>query len=117
MKRREFMAQIPALTALTALGNDIRANPIGISTYSFWRKFRGPDRIEQCIDLAAEMGFDGVELLQKQMPGPSPGPAFHFYESSVQPAMDLPFEPRSSQASCSRSTTPSSPARRYLRGS
>jgi len=68
MKRREFMAQIPALTALTALGKEARSNPIGISTYSFWRKFRGPDRIEQCIDLAAEMGFDGVELLQKQMP-------------------------------------------------
>jgi sugar phosphate isomerase/epimerase len=45
-----------------------RPNPIGISTYSFWQ-FRNADLrdIEQCIDLAAEMGFDAVELLHRQM--------------------------------------------------
>lgn len=45
-----------------------RPNRIGISTYSFWR-FRNDDlrSIEKCIDLAAEMGFDGVEILHVQM--------------------------------------------------
>lgn len=44
-------------------------NPIGVSTYSFWQ-FNGPkDRIpvESCIERAAEMGFDGVEILHVQM--------------------------------------------------
>ncbi len=44
-----------------------RANRIGVSTYSFWG-FNGPKTpIEYCIDQAAEMGFDGVELLHVQM--------------------------------------------------
>jgi len=42
-------------------------NPIGVSTYSFWH-FEGPPReIGECIDLAGEMGFDGVEILEVQM--------------------------------------------------
>lgn len=41
---------------------------IGVSTYSFWR-FRDDTKltIEQCIDHAARMGFDGVEILHIQM--------------------------------------------------
>jgi L-ribulose-5-phosphate 3-epimerase len=42
-------------------------NPIGVSTYSFWQ-FRGARRgISECIDHAAAMGFDGVEILHVQM--------------------------------------------------
>lgn len=44
-------------------------NRIGVSTYSFWR-FNGPKEdvpIEYCIDQAAAMGFDGVEILHIQM--------------------------------------------------
>jgi len=46
-----------------------RPNPIGVSTYSFWR-FNGPKEnypIETCIDQAAAMGFDGIEILHMQM--------------------------------------------------
>jgi L-ribulose-5-phosphate 3-epimerase len=45
-----------------------RVNRIAVSTYSFWQ-FRHRDlrSIELCIDLAAEMGFDGVEILHRQM--------------------------------------------------
>lgn len=46
-----------------------RNNPIGVSTYSFWQ-FNGPKEnasIESCIDHAARMGFDGIELLLVQM--------------------------------------------------
>jgi sugar phosphate isomerase/epimerase len=40
---------------------------IGVSTYSFWQ-FRGERLgIEDCIDKAAAMGFDGVEVLHVQM--------------------------------------------------
>jgi sugar phosphate isomerase/epimerase len=44
-----------------------RGNPIGVSTYSFWQ-FRGARLgIPACIDKAAAMGFDGVEILHVQM--------------------------------------------------
>ncbi len=43
-------------------------NPIGVSTYSFWQFRRRQYRpIEKCLELAAQMGFDGVEILQVQM--------------------------------------------------
>jgi len=43
-------------------------NPIAVSTYSFWR-FRENTRlsIDKCIALAADMGFDAVEILEVQM--------------------------------------------------
>lgn len=46
-----------------------KPNSIGISTYSFWR-FNEDSKlaIEDCIHHAADMGFDGVEILQMQMP-------------------------------------------------
>ena len=48
---------------------EVRHNPIGVSTYSFWQ-FNGPREetpIEYCIDQAARLGFDGIELLLVQM--------------------------------------------------
>lgn len=45
-----------------------RPNRIGVSTYSFWQFKNDALRdIDRCIDLAAEMGFDAVELLHMQM--------------------------------------------------
>ncbi len=45
-----------------------RGNPIAVSTYSFWRYREGAKlEVDKCIDLAAEMGFDAVELLEVQM--------------------------------------------------
>jgi sugar phosphate isomerase/epimerase len=40
----------------------------GVSTYSFWQ-FRNEELrdVGRCIDLAAEMGFDAVEILHRQM--------------------------------------------------
>lgn len=45
-----------------------RRNRLAVSTYSFWQ-FRNSDLrdIEQCIELAGQWGFDGVELLHRQM--------------------------------------------------
>jgi sugar phosphate isomerase/epimerase len=75
--RRRFLARSAAGLALaassTAAGADDtpapkRANRIAVSTYSFWQ-FRHRDLrdVGKCIDLAAEMGFDGVEILHRQM--------------------------------------------------
>jgi sugar phosphate isomerase/epimerase len=44
-----------------------RANPIGVSTYSFWHFADTLVKIEDCIAMASEMGFDAVEILEKQM--------------------------------------------------
>jgi sugar phosphate isomerase/epimerase len=70
-----------AAAALTAVSNSAQAagqvaeapargNPIAVSTYSFWR-FKDDLKlpIETCIDEAARMGFDGVEILHIQMEG------------------------------------------------
>jgi len=43
-------------------------NPIALATYSFWRFQEGLKLpIEECIDLAAEMGFDALDILHVQM--------------------------------------------------
>jgi sugar phosphate isomerase/epimerase len=43
-------------------------NPIAVSTYSFWRYHEDAKmEVGQCIDEAARMGFDAVELLEVQM--------------------------------------------------
>src|SRR5262245_26818404 len=72
LNRRTFLATAGlAGVAAAAKGADEpnrrRRNPIGVSTYSFWQ-FRGERLgIGPCIDKAAEMGFDGVEILHVQM--------------------------------------------------
>ena len=45
-----------------------RGNPIATSTYSFFH-FDAPDNptVDQCIERAGEMGFDGVEVLEVQL--------------------------------------------------
>ncbi|MDB5391050.1 MAG: Xylose isomerase-like barrel [Planctomycetaceae bacterium] len=81
--RRQFLAGAAALLGTQCLSlpqgqadapvpDVVTRNRIGVSTYSFWR-FRDDSKltIEKCIDEAARMGFDGVELLQVQMEGES----------------------------------------------
>ena len=42
-------------------------NRIGVSTYSFWHFKGAPVPIETCLEHAADMGFDGVEILHVHM--------------------------------------------------
>jgi sugar phosphate isomerase/epimerase len=43
-------------------------NRIAVSTYSYWRYREDSELpVEDCIDLAAEAGFDGIEILHIQM--------------------------------------------------
>ena len=79
MKRRNFLSSSIAAAGALALASDRseavspapksrRPNPIAVSTYSFWRFKKGMKMpIEKCIDEAARMGFDGVDLLLYQM--------------------------------------------------
>lgn len=87
MERRNFLAQAGlavgaavSATPVAAAQNEAQAakkhrpNRIAVSTYSFWRYNEATKLpIEKCIDLAAEMGFDGVELLHIQMESESNG--------------------------------------------
>lgn len=63
-------ALIPNVSAASPVA--ARPNRVAVSTYSYWR-FRRDSRlsIESCIDLAAKAGFDGVEILHRQMEGES----------------------------------------------
>jgi len=72
--RRSFLAAgtlalAPAARAEPAAAKPKAPNRIGVSTYSFWQFKRHEDLrdIGKCIDLAAAMGFDGVEILHVQM--------------------------------------------------
>lgn len=59
----------PSNLTSTPKPKKIKHNPIGVSTYSFWQ-FNGPKEnvpMELCIEKAATMGFDGIELLLVQM--------------------------------------------------
>jgi L-ribulose-5-phosphate 3-epimerase len=65
-----FAAVIPARAlAAERPSQPLRPVRFGVSTYSFWQFRAEPAPIEACIDHAARMGFDGVEILQVQMMG------------------------------------------------
>lgn len=67
-----------------------RPNPIAISTYSFWRFKEGSKMpIEQCIDMAGEMGFDGVDILHIQMESESNGYLQNLKRRAVVNGLDL----------------------------
>ncbi len=77
MTRRDLLAASGVLAVGATLPTTICAdetptprprNPIAVSTYSYWR-YREDSKlpIEDCIDLAAEAGFDAIEILHVQM--------------------------------------------------
>lgn len=60
-------AQEPSQPPPSPVARATPKNRIGVSTYSFWH-FRGePTPIETCLEKAADMGFDGVEILHVHM--------------------------------------------------
>jgi sugar phosphate isomerase/epimerase len=77
-------------TQAAHLGEKAMPNRIGVSSYSFWRFKNDAYRpIEKCVDLAAGMGFDGVEILQKQMPDTSRGALQKIKRHAFLLGMDL----------------------------
>ena len=74
--RRNFLKNSAVLAGGLGLGRGMDAaetdtaisNSIGVSSYSFWAFRRDEFRpLETCLDHAAEMGFDGLEILQRQL--------------------------------------------------
>lgn len=88
--RRAFMSSLAALSAAPVIGsttasaaggdgtpatpaNPAPPNRIGVSTYSFWGFDREELRaVPNCLRHAADMGFDGVEILERQLTDTSP---------------------------------------------
>lgn len=79
MNRRNWLTGTFASTITAASASEAGAiskprqpftgsNPIGVSSYSFWA-FRNKELrpLTTCLDHAAHMGFDGLEILQRQL--------------------------------------------------
>ncbi len=79
-------AEAPSLTPLAPK----RRTRMAVSTYSFWR-FRDDSKlsIEQCIDEAARIGFDGVEILHIQMESEDPGYLQRLKQQAFVNGLDL----------------------------
>ncbi len=92
MKRRHFLSGVAAVPIAAggsayatetdtptpnAAPSPTPPNRIGISTYSFWG-FRNAEMrsVQRCLHHAADMGFDGVEILERQLDDAS-HPALH----------------------------------------
>ncbi len=64
---------------------------LAVSTYSYWH-FRTPKYpVEQVIEDAARLGFDGVEILHRQMTDESPGYVNKLKQSAFRLGLDLPM--------------------------
>lgn len=103
MDRRTFLAGSLAAAASSLGGGSAvaaddlagrtekrRPNRIAVSTYSYWRYRRDTKlKIEECIDLAAEAGFDGVEILHVQMEDESNGYLQKLKQRAFRHGLDL----------------------------
>ncbi len=77
------------LSSVLALA-EFPPNRIAVSTYSYWR-FREDSKlsIEECIDLAADAGFDGVEVLHIQMQDDSNAALQRIKQRAFRRGLDL----------------------------
>lgn len=76
LSRRSLLAaSIAALSTSAYAADDVAApesgarkgNPIAVSSYSYWQFSQNPMPIENCIEQAAQMGFDALEILERQL--------------------------------------------------
>ena len=80
-RRRFFASSVLAAAGVTAASGQQKAGEpglpqrrlrIGVSTYSFYQfRYQEWQPVEACIDLAAKLGFDGVEILRRQIGEPT----------------------------------------------
>lgn len=107
MKRRELL-QLggAALVAPVAMGRSLQAQAqpsaeaggagrppisIAVSTYSYWH-FRAPKYpVEKVMEDAARLGFDGVEILHRQMTDESPAYVNMLKQTAFRNGLALPM--------------------------
>jgi L-ribulose-5-phosphate 3-epimerase len=103
MTRREALGTGAASLIASLIGSRAAALPrpspspapsrirLAVSTYSYWH-FRTPKYpVEQVIEDAARLGFDGVEILHRQMTDESPGYVNKLKQSAFRLGLDLPM--------------------------
>ena len=92
LTRRQAL-QLPAAAMLPAVAvpQDAARRPIrlAVSTYSFWHLRGERYPVEKVIDDAARMGFDGVEILHRQMTSESPAYVYQLKRSALRAGLDL----------------------------
>ena len=104
LPRREFLTRCATAAGMVGLATTAgassskaaektdrrRGNPIAVSTYSYWR-YRKDTKlsIEQCIDLAGQAGFDGVEILHIQMQSETNGYLQNLKRRALLNGLDL----------------------------
>lgn len=68
----------------------VRSNRIGVSSYSFWGFRRDEFRsISKCLSTAAAMGFDGLEILQRQWQSTERSELMKIKREAIHLGMDL----------------------------
>ena len=99
MDPRHFLASALAISAAPSLSGAEeltpakpagRGNRIGVSSYSFWGFKRDDLRpMDRCVELAAEMGFDGLEILQRQLVSTEPADLMKIKRRAFLAGLDL----------------------------
>ncbi|HMV46378.1 MAG TPA: sugar phosphate isomerase/epimerase family protein [Blastocatellia bacterium] len=98
--RRSLLQQSAALCAAgalptaPALAQTAQNHPrirIGVSTYSYWHFDRVKYPIEKVIENAARLGFDGVEILHRQMENETPKYVNNLKRMAFSLGLDLFF--------------------------
>jgi sugar phosphate isomerase/epimerase len=64
---------------------------IAVSTYSYWHFRTAKYPVEQVIDDAARLGFDGVEILHRQMTDETPAYVNKLKQAAFRQGLDLPM--------------------------
>ena len=64
---------------------------IAVSTYSYWHLRNAKYPVEQVIDDAARLGFDGVEILHRQMTDESPAYVRKLKQAAFRNGLALPM--------------------------
>jgi L-ribulose-5-phosphate 3-epimerase len=81
-------APAPTLAAQAAAPSRIR---FAVSTYSYWHFEPTKFPVEKVIEQAAGLGFDGVELLHRQMDGDSPAYLNSLKQLAFKHGLSLPM--------------------------
>jgi L-ribulose-5-phosphate 3-epimerase len=87
------LAPLRGIAASPAPGRSSAASPvkIAVSTYSYWH-FRTPRYpVEKVIEDAAKLGFDGVEILHRQMTDETPEYVNKLKQSAFRHGLALPM--------------------------
>lgn len=91
--RRSLLAAaaLPLPSLRAAAAPPAKRIPLAVSTYSYWH-FRNPKYpIEKVIDSAAKIGFDGVEILHRQMDNETPAYVNDLKKRAFEQGLSFPM--------------------------